>query len=359
MYSPVAAFRSCWLLAASILISLPSVIPSAQAQVFVQQEDQRTGQFIEPSRTLKQILRDAEQATEEKRWGDVVLGLGELLARPNGIDPDDPLGGEDFFVDASSNESLRKESVRRKAESLIGELPEDGLQIYRLRYGSEAERMLTQATTNRDWQQLAEISRRFLHTEAGYQASLLLASRELSRGQPLAAALMLQRLQSYSASRKALGDELTNLLQLAWSLAGKSELAASLGGPVDKKLTQAKNDPLPRAWLARQSQNGTIVNGGNAARTGDGGGALPIMHPRWKSYLTSSAQEAKLLEEIKQSRRSTSEIAIPTWRPLVAGKYLLARTTERLVGIDRNQGDLVWHYPWGNWSQVIRLAVHL
>ncbi len=162
-----------WTLAAVVMVvSLGQA--SAYGQV-LSVDDNRAAQFIEPSRTLRQILRDAETAAGEKRWGDVVLGLGELLSRPLGLDPDDPLGGEDFFLDAPEPGGVHKESCRRRAERMLAEMPAEGLQIYRLRYQAEAKRLLDQAAEKRDWDQLEEVSRRFPHTQSGYEAAVLMA----------------------------------------------------------------------------------------------------------------------------------------------------------------------------------------
>lgn len=45
-------------------------------------------------------------------------------------------------------------------------------------------------------------------------------------------------------------------------------------------------------------------------------------------------------------------VRLPAGQPLVVGSLVLARTTRRLVAIDRTSGRQVWEYPWGGEAEV-------
>jgi hypothetical protein len=142
------------------------------------------GRFIEPPRTTLQQLRLAQEATNQKRYGDAVVILGDLLQREQTVD-DDELVGQDFFLD-SSGEVL---TVPRVSKTLIGEarrmlteLPSEAIATYELRYGAQARKILTDAAAERRWSDVAEVKRRFFHTEAGRDATQLLIQRAVLRG---------------------------------------------------------------------------------------------------------------------------------------------------------------------------------
>jgi outer membrane protein assembly factor BamB len=309
-----------------VMLVVASTVPVLSQFQFGMPEP-RSGEFIEPPRSIKQKLREAESAIEERRWGDAVLLLGEPLARQQGLDSEDPLGGEDFLLDVEGNQR-RSKSARRKMEQLLGQMPTQGLQIYRLRFEADAKRLLQEAAATQDWRGLEEVSRRYFLTEAGLEATVLLAAWELARGQPLAATLILERLNEQPSAKSKYGEKLQQMIEQARNLSDAYKRSA--GGLVP-----------------RISTDGTLISAGNSGRTGPGGGELPIRHPQWKQFLATDPQEAALVDGLRQQRHR-GKVLVPAWQPLVAGRYLLARTTERLVGIDRQDGRLIWLYPYGD-----------
>ncbi len=55
---------------------------------------------------------------------------------------------------------------------------------------------------------ISEVTRKYYHTEAGYDASILLAQDKIIRGYPIAAAGILERLSAFPAARKRFGAQL-------------------------------------------------------------------------------------------------------------------------------------------------------
>ena len=100
---------------------------------------------------------------------------------------------EDFFY-RREGAAANLVSVKAEARRLLGSMPAAGREQFELRHGAEARRRLEQGLETGDASLLAEISARYFHTKAGYEATWLLAQYHRDRGQPLAAALTLRQL---------------------------------------------------------------------------------------------------------------------------------------------------------------------
>src|SRR5581483_10788290 len=86
---------------------------------------------------------------------------------------------------------------------------------------------------------LAEVARKFFHTEAGYEATYLLGLTEMQRGQPLAAALCLERLRS-SPQAARFEPTLTALTAVCWVRAGRPDQGAGLARELRQKFPDAE-----------------------------------------------------------------------------------------------------------------------
>src|SRR5439155_11841873 len=84
--------------------------------------------------------------------------------------------------------------ARSEANGLLGTMPPEGLEFYELQYGVEAKGLLEKAKSAADPALLADVSLRFFHTAAGIEATDLLGTYYLDRGQGLMAALRYGRL---------------------------------------------------------------------------------------------------------------------------------------------------------------------
>lgn len=94
---------------------------------------------------------------------------------------------------AGSGRGQIEMNVREEANRVIATLPSDGLEFYELSSGTYAKTLLSKWRKTRDIENLAEAASRFAHTEAGCEATRLLADHYLDRAQ-------------YSAATKRYGD---------------------------------------------------------------------------------------------------------------------------------------------------------
>ncbi len=351
---------------------------SVHAQVFRSYAPEMSGLFMQPPRSVRQQLDEAERAIAEQRYSEAILSLGKMLQRSVDRDERDDLSGQDFFldIDPEATDTVVKDSMLRKAEELLGGLPESALEIYELNYGAVAQRELDAATAGRDWRALREIVRRYYHTPAGYQAAYLLGQHYLRSGSPRAASVLLQRLAAQRRAATLLGSQLD--LALAVALDQSNREAALVndalrgrrtgdGGTADDPSAQVRyqtaagtlpaiTDGEEIAWLRQHFPLQTTslpsaleqypIAGGDASRSLSIGGSSPISSERWKVETHGGAIELRALQEFSESLANRGNLTPASWLPLLVDNQVLMRTTQRLMGVDFRTGKRVWEYPW-------------
>ena len=111
----------------------------------------------------------------EHRYGEALEGLAEILR-----------GKEDFFYQPDRKITIYR-SLKAEAQQLLGQMPREGRELYEARSGAEARDRLQKAIASGSEAALSEISGQFFHTQAGYEATYLLALHHMDHGLPLAA----------------------------------------------------------------------------------------------------------------------------------------------------------------------------
>src|SRR5947209_3766007 len=105
-------------------------------------------------------------------------------------------------------------------------MPDEGLDVYEVRFGGKARQELEEAKKKGERELLAQVAQRYLHTRAGAEANDLLATTFLDRGQFFMAALRYERLLSLRPDRVKLGDLTLFKAALAYRRAGDLKNAA-------------------------------------------------------------------------------------------------------------------------------------
>lgn len=168
---------------------------------------------------FRQIINVARDCIKDKAWSDAVTALQTILDSK-----------QDHYVqvrekDASGREVMRWTSVKFEANKLLGTMPQTGLDLYEQRYGGRARAMLQEAREKGDRELLAEVAQRFQHTEAGLQATDLLATWFLDRGQFFMASLRFEKLLKLPPDRSNLSDLTLFKAALAYRRAGDIDKA--------------------------------------------------------------------------------------------------------------------------------------
>jgi hypothetical protein len=104
-------------------------------------------------------------------------------------------------------------------------MPREGRELYELEFGAKAKQLLQQAVAAGDAQGLAQVSQRFFHTRAGYEATFLLGLHHLDHGRHLAGALTLQRLADSASASDQFEPALSLAMAAGWLQAGEPDKA--------------------------------------------------------------------------------------------------------------------------------------
>ncbi len=337
-----------------------------------------SGRFLEVPRSLQQALREAEEAVEGGRYSDAVLRLGEIASGDYSDTSVDDLQGQDFFLPIDGSIPAGRpisSSFLKRVRALLGDLPGEALDTYELQYGPTARKALDEAAGDRDWLKVSEVRRRFFHTRAGYDASVVLAQRSMLLGHPLEATLYLADLLASDRAMDYLGDEIVVMHAAACAAAGQPLPVAGvqdrfqrgsiqveiLGQSIqfatwdevlewaNERFTSAVGNEKVGATIAEvwEKQSETFAMfGGDVSRNRANGGQLPLTNERWRLSTTASPLQERTLRQDVEDLRTSGKLPPPSWVPLRVGDQLLMRTTERLVGIDHRTGKRVWTYPW-------------
>lgn len=328
--------------------ALPALPPEAKAAEDAAAATWRNV-FARPSRELTQKLQLARQLLAERRYAEAVGLLDALLETE-----------EDYFLLDASSRGVR--GLRAEAQRLLGAMPREGRELYELRYGARARQMLAEATASGNAQALAEVSRRFFHTQAGYEATLLLGLHYLDHDSPLAAALTLERLSVLPDVAERFEPGLSVVLATCWSRAGAKDKARQtlealrvgraraplrLAGaevPVEAVFTRLAASPSWGRPALPASQDWLLPRGDatcNAAASGEG----PLLSLAWRVPTAEYPQVEEMVQEISRAYRQRDQWAVPSLRPVVVGDRVLMRTVRNLLAVDLLTGKRVWEVP--------------
>lgn len=321
--------------------------------------------FRPAPRDLTLALSRAKKAISEERYSDAVSELGRLLEESDEAATNGELQAQDYFVGGRSDTGTFT-SLKSEAQRLLGSMPAKGREWYELQFGAQAKASLEAAVSKRDPEMLAGTSRRYFHTKAGYEATLLLGRHHLDHGRPLAAALCFKRL-SESPVAGEYEPELSMLLGTSWYLGHMEEKAkatlesAAKGGVRQKIRVGSKQvDALPASeslkWLETTigrppqlnlpSETEWVMFRGNPTRTASSLGDLPLPTACWRVPTANNPRDEKLLEASLKQYSAQGVASIPSLQPLAVDNVVLMRTPDRLLAVDFPTGKRVWVFPW-------------
>jgi len=301
-------------------------------------------------------LRDAQRLLEQGRLSEAVGFLQAILT-----------AAEDYFFQPDRSRPTRL-SLKTEAQRLLGQMPEEARQMYEIRYGPQARQLLRQAVAEGDPEKLSEISRTFYHTEAGYEASLLLGLHHLRSGRVLAAALVLDRLQKSCTNPGRLEPTLSLALATAWYRAKMPEqaqavlvrLKASHGGkPLQLAGREAawfgrEKDVL--AWLAQWAGNpalggpsqedaGYLMVRNSPGRNAASSGGRPLLNLRWRVPTADHPLLDQWIQRLQQDLEDQGVPCVAQGIPLAVGDTVLLRSVQNLVAVDVQTGKRRWESP--------------
>jgi len=342
-------------LVASGLGAAPAAKPDAGGRSASEAEPLGENVFLWSERRLLQRLGSAKELLEQGRYGEAVRYLGEIAEL-----------SEDCFVPPDESEPTYH-SLKSEAQRIIGEMPASGRESYELQYGPRARQMLTKALQTADLAAVAEVARQFFHTQAGYQASLLLGLDRWQHGNPRAGAMILRRLRQAGSVADQFEPTLSLALASCWLQAdlpdnarstlmelkrARGDRKARIGGR-EVALFARGQDPV--AWLrdvlgsmppvGEGVARGWLMYRGSATRNVATEGSAPLLNVRWKVPLTGDPLIEGFLQQQRQRYRDQAVSESPALHPLAVNNTVLMRTLRSLVAVDLTTGKRQWEIP--------------
>jgi hypothetical protein len=351
--------------------------PSAMAQFGNRATAGAAGEdpFLLAPRALSRLLREGETAIADGRYTEGVRLLGALLQENSEEIPED-LRGQDFFIESAPRGLIQK-SVKGEATRLLSLLSEEGRRTLEIQFGVTARKELDNAVAKRDFHGIAEVARKYMHTEAGYDAQILIAQHKLVGGFPLAAAGMFQSLLDYPAARARYGVELVKTAAMAWLQADNANLATATlrRGAIDfpggslvingQQLALAANTdwkPVVDAWQAdlqgivvTSSSTAWLNAGGSPERNARAQAGLPLTNARWVKEIHSSVPERDALREVELTARKSGNVLLPKFELRMIDDVVITKTTDAgVIGIDFETGNTKWVHYFGSSAAPLR-----
>ncbi len=368
MTGRVRPFLCLWLCAGLLVILGAGDLSGQMILPGRRQAEEPADIFLPAPRGLRQQLSRAAKALEEEQLSEAVDLLGQLLAEPGaGGDGAGGASEQDYFL-ADSETGGTQTSLKSEAQRLLGSMPDKGRELYELKFGADARQLLDRALDARDLPALVEVTRRYFHTSAGYEATMLIGRYYLDQGRPLAAALRFERLVASPRAARQYEPELSVLLATCWLLAGMPDRAretlaqlqashpqATLRiGDTQVSLFQDEAGALGRLEqlvgplevpLAAEAAE-WVLHRGNPARNAESRAGLPLAMVRWRVRVFNHPSDENLLLQQSGKFRDEGVPAIPTLEPLAVDNVILLRTPQQLLAIDMKTGKHIWAFPW-------------
>jgi outer membrane protein assembly factor BamB/tetratricopeptide (TPR) repeat protein len=375
--------RLLGLLGAAAGLLLLTVLSDARAQrrpapktIEVKAEEEKTftdAVTVPTNRESKRLIQAAQDYIKKKEWQVAAECLQSLLE-----DKQDSFIEVDAGPDDKGKATKRRVSVRTEANRLIGELPPDGLESYQVKYGQTANDRLKVALDTNDPALLAEVALRYLHSKAGADATNLLGTYYLDRGEYLMSALSFERLLSRPDAAKLptkvlfkaalayrrMGD-LANSDKV-WKMmadkAGRGDLAF---GSRKVTLDQVRAE-FERAatQIAQAGQSDWWLFRGNPARNAQGVGGTAYLEPRWQydmapvdDFATDQQEQNQANRDIRKDIQKAfmgleGKPILPAFFPISANGKLLVRTYDGVHAVSirgeetadgrKKPGEMLW-----------------
>jgi outer membrane protein assembly factor BamB/tetratricopeptide (TPR) repeat protein len=315
---------------------------------------------------------------KDKRAADKVEAVGDYIDKEDWATACDTLQDllqldRDYFMKVPRKGQDGKEtvvwvSVKSEADRLLNSLPKAGLDFYKLSYGPKANEALKQAKATSSAEQLTIIMRHYLHTDAGAEATNLLATHLLDRGEWASAALCYERLLKREGN-----DQLSpvTLFKAAYAFRMVSDKEheeacwtrlRNRGRDIVFPNKEPRSVEELQQYVAklggRASEmalfDDTPMIGGVPSRSAQArqGGAA-FMVPIWKTNTWRVSETREWLNEAAKSLQEKGQPLLPAAQPITATitkdgqkrSLVLFRSTYGVHAADMRTGKVLWDQP--------------
>jgi hypothetical protein len=190
-------------------------------------------------------LEEARHLIDQRSWGRAIAILQSIL------DSDDA----SFVQREKPNTGDTKARVwvraKREAGDIIGNLPAEGMQVYRNIYGKTAAKLLENATATGNTELMKTVCTRFFHTQAGVAAATQLAYIYLDKDEPAIASLYFERILAKSEPSK-LSNETLFKAALSFKRSGLITQAAATWNQLKSRIGPSGLQISGKTWSASE-----------------------------------------------------------------------------------------------------------
>lgn len=352
-----------------IAVLLPVMFATSSAGAAETREQQPAGhvggQFVqavgvdesttsEPSTYLtdpgvRRRLSEAERLVKENRL-DQVLGLVQSVL-------DEP---DESFVRHEGDGWL---PARMAAEKILESMEPAGLARYREQREDEAAYLLRQGLLTNDPNLWSQVMRRYFLTQAGFDATNLLASYQLDRGNAALALVYLDRLLESPVHRRQVTDTMRAKRAVAQALLGRLDNAKQslkgighdplqLGGnrwPAARVLESVPSADHTLAGKPADAQQWPIF-GGNRQRSPQMTGGAPLMFSEWTSATLSDKGSGlkTVLGNVADQNRTQRTVLDFGLQPVAWEHMVFYRNLDQTQAIHVETGQVLWTYGDGS-----------
>lgn len=333
---------------------LPAVGSNATWEETYQPEDR----FPPPPRELARALTRGYEAYAKGEMVEAFGWLERVIRRPT---------PEDFLLrgPVQPDGSRLVVSMSWAAHCLFCALPDRQRELFQLKHGANAQRMLTEALQTRDSQQLSQVAQQFPYTEAGVEATLLLGYEHFQSQRPGLAAGLFRRLRMIPEARSQHDPGLSVLLAICSVLSDQPDQATVALRGVDLQAGESfelAGQPLkwigenqkPLEWLEQFTgpflegglalQQQWLMDGGSPHRLTPSGIGLPMATRRWEVPRFNDLLTEKAIGD-QQDQQAAHLPVQPVGSPLVVGETVLMRSFRQVMAVDMKSGKRSWYYP--------------
>ena len=356
-----------WLLVFALVV-FAEVPKCAHGQLFrgdaVQSDEDL---FLLAPRELQRLLDEGKQAIAENRFSEGITALASLLSDGGG--EGDELLGQDYFI-AKTKPGYYVKSLKGEALRLLSNLPEEGRRSLEIQYGVTARQALDAAVAERNFESVAVVARNYPHTEAGYDALILLAQYKLASGYPLAAGSLMQSLLDYPAARQRFGVQLATATAVVMQQAGRKDVAAAILKRADRDFAGEEIKINGRAirmgssanWLALVDElsnqpplsdnivvDAWMTTGGTQERNAASTVGMPLPNPRWIERIHCSSKEEQAINLVAADVKKVGKVVLPKFELRMVDDLVMMKTTDNAVfARDFATGRLKWRFYFHN-----------
>ncbi len=164
------------------------------------------GGLILADRNRTRVLREAQELVAAQKYLEAVNYLQTLIEEEQ----------DTLLRPAANDETGVFRSMKAEVRRIIECLPPEGREVYLRNVSPAANVLLKEAIEQNDADKLARVARLYYHTPAGYEAVYRMGLQEFDHGKPMAAALILRRLQRTPEAAKQYEPMLSLRIALSW-----------------------------------------------------------------------------------------------------------------------------------------------